>query len=105
MVPYWFLAMAMVKHVRKGLREFPDILVNESCDLRQPDYAVCIEISTVASLREMIKPGILVMGTPLFVGFLFGCKALAGVLIGALVAGVCGAIMASNMGGACDAKS
>ena len=39
----------------------------------------------MASLRAMNKPGILA----LFVGFV--CKALAGVLIGALVSGVCGA--------------
>ena len=56
----------------------------------------------MASLREMIKPGILVMCTSLFVGFLFGCKALAGVLIGALVSGVCGAISASHTGDAWD---
>merc|ERR1740129_1603713 len=112
MIPYWFSAMTMgavgraahqmVKHVRKEFRQYPDILAVESGSLRQPDYAACIEISTVASLHEMIKPGILVMGTPLFVGFMFGCKALAGVLIGALVSGVCGAISASNTGGAWD---
>merc|ERR1719400_2729365 len=95
-------AHEMVKHVRKEFRQFPDILEVESGSLRQPDYAACIEISTVASLHEMIKPGVLVMGTPLFVGFMFGCKALAGVLIGALVSGVCGAISASNTGGAWD---
>jgi len=112
MIPFWFSAMTMgavgraahqmVKHVRKEFAEFPDILSNESGRLRQPDYAACIEISTVASLKEMIKPGVLVMGTPLFVGFVFGCKALAGVLLGALVSGVCGAISASNTGGAWD---
>ena len=84
--------------MRKEFREFPDIPANESGDLRQPDYAVCIEFSTVAS----IKPGILVMVTPPFVGFLFGCKVLAGVLIGALVSGACGAISASNTGSAWD---
>jgi len=112
MIPYWFSAMTMgavgraahqmVKHVRKEFRRYPEILAVESGELKQPDYAACIEISTVASLREMIKPGILVMGTPLLVGFLFGCKALAGVLLGALVSGVCGAISASNTGGAWD---
>merc|ERR1712013_876422 len=100
MIPYWFSAMTMgavcraahqmVKHVRREFAEFPDILSSESGQLRQPDYAACIEISTVASLKEMVKPGVLVMGTPLVVGFLFGCKALAGVLIGALVSGECG---------------
>jgi len=50
----------------------------------------------------MVPPGALVMATPIVVGFIFGCKALAGVLIGALVSGVCGAISASNTGGAWD---
>jgi len=112
MIPYWFSAMTMgavgraahqmVKHVRREFAEFPDILSVESGSLRQPDYAACIDISTKASLKEMIPPGVLVMSTPLVVGFLFGCKCLAGVLIGALVSGVCGAISASNTGGAWD---
>jgi len=36
----------------------------------------------------MIAPGALVLFTPLFVGFLFGPKAVAGLLPGALVSGV-----------------
>lgn len=36
----------------------------------------------------MINPGILVIGTPLFIGFIFGPKAIAGILPGALVSGV-----------------
>lgn len=54
------------------------------------------------STREMIAPGALVMLTPLFVGFLFGTGALAGVLAGALVSGVALAISSSNTGGAWD---
>jgi len=67
-----------------------------------PDYTLCIEISTKASLREMIAPGALVLITPLVVGFIFGCKALAGLLLGALVSGIQIAISASNTGGAWD---
>lgn len=52
--------------------------------------------------REMIAPGALVMLTPLFVGFLFGTGALAGVLAGSLVSGVAMAISSSNSGGAWD---
>merc|ERR1719217_1855901 len=54
----------------------------------RPDYQSCVKISTDASLREMLPPGALVMLTPIFVGFLFGVEALAGVLAGALVSGV-----------------
>jgi inorganic pyrophosphatase len=108
MLPYWFTALTMasvgraatkmVEEVRRQFREKPGILRGEET----PDYNMCIEISTKASLVEMIAPGALVMGTPLTVGFLFGCKALAGVLIGALVSGIQIAISAANTGGAWD---
>lgn len=114
MIPFWFSAMTMgavgraahdmVEHVRTEFAEHPDILEPDAQTgkLRSPDYAACIRISTNASLKEMIPPGILVLGTPIVVGFLFGCKALAGVLIGALISAVCNAIAASNTGGAWD---
>merc|ERR1712146_154664 len=66
------------------------------------DYDACIKIATDASLNEMIAPGALVLLTPLVVGFLFGVKMLAGVLLGALASGVSMAISASNTGGAWD---
>ena len=44
----------------------------------RPDYRRCVEISTAASISEMIPPGFLVMGTPLIVGTLFGVRTLAG---------------------------
>merc|ERR1719251_885465 len=114
MIPYWFSAMTMgavgraahdmVMHVRDEFETHPDILKKDEQTgmMRKPDYAACIRISTEASLKEMVPPGMLVMITPLFVGFVFGCKALAGLLIGALVSGVCGAVSASNTGGAWD---
>lgn len=60
----------------------------------------CIEVSTKYSLREMILPGLLVIGSPLFMGYLFGTSALAGMLAGSLVSGVQMAISMSNSGGA-----
>ncbi len=42
------------------------------------------------------------MLTPLFVGALFGTRALAGVLAGSLVSGVQMAVSMSNTGGAWD---
>eukprot|EP01108_Squamamoeba_japonica_P005205 TRINITY_DN4092_c0_g1_i1.p2 TRINITY_DN4092_c0_g1~~TRINITY_DN4092_c0_g1_i1.p2 ORF type:complete len:147 (-),score=90.53 TRINITY_DN4092_c0_g1_i1:91-531(-) len=68
----------------------------------QPDYERCVAISTVSSLREMILPGVLVMGSPIVVGFIMGPAALAGMLAGGLVSGVQMAISASNTGGAWD---
>ena len=108
MLPYWFsaltmksvgkAALAMVEEVRRQFRENPGIMRNESL----PDYAKCVAISTQASLKEMIAPGALVMLSPLLVGFLFGVRALCGLLAGALVSGVQIAISASNTGGAWD---
>jgi inorganic pyrophosphatase len=69
---------------------------------REPDYDGCIKISTEASLRKMVAPGILVLGSPLLAGFLFGPPATAGLLAGAIVSGVQVAISASNTGGAWD---
>jgi inorganic pyrophosphatase len=50
----------------------------------------------------MIAPGCLVIFTPLVIGVLFGPKAIAGFLPGALVSGVQMAISAANTGGAWD---
>jgi Na+/H+-translocating membrane pyrophosphatase len=67
-----------------------------------PDFNACIKISTQSSLREMVAPGILVMGTPMICGFLFGPLFILGLLPGALISGVQIAISASNTGGAWD---
>ena len=62
----------------------------------------CISISTDASLREMVPPAALVMGSPLVVGVLLGTDAVAGLLAGAICSSVQLAISASNSGGAWD---
>jgi len=108
MLPYWFSAMTMksvgkaalkmVDEVRRQFTEHPEILEGKAL----PDYHQCVAISTKASLQEMILPGLLVLLTPLFVGFIFGVKALAGVLAGAIVSGVQLAVSMSNTGGAWD---
>ena len=68
----------------------------------RPEYGTCVAISTKAALREMIAPGVLIIGTPLVAGFLFGVQAVAGILAGSLVAGGVLAISSSNSGGAWD---
>eukprot|EP00173_Palmaria_palmata_P000265 Plantae.Rhodophyta-Palmaria_palmata.ctg1122.p1 GENE.Plantae.Rhodophyta-Palmaria_palmata.ctg1122~~Plantae.Rhodophyta-Palmaria_palmata.ctg1122.p1 ORF type:complete len:474 (+),score=106.76 Plantae.Rhodophyta-Palmaria_palmata.ctg1122:164-1423(+) len=91
-------ALAMVEEVRRQFLEIPGIMEGTG----QPDYERCVAISTESSLREMILPGVLVMGSPLVVGFVLGPGALAGLLAGGLVSGVQMAISASNTGGAWD---
>ena len=108
MLPYWFSAMtmksvgkaalAMVEEVRHQFATIQGLMEGTG----RPNYNRCVEISTAASLSEMIPPGCLVMGTPVIVGTLFGVQALTGVLAGALVSGVQMAISMSNTGGAWD---
>ncbi len=107
-LPFLFTAMTMksvgaaafdmIEEVRRQFREIPGLMEGTG----RPDYAQCVAISTKAALREMIAPGVLIMGTPLVVGFLFGVPAVAGVLAGSLVAGGVLAISSSNSGGAWD---
>ncbi len=107
-LPFLFMAMTMrsvgdaafemIEEVRRQFREIPGIMEGKGT----PDYAQCVAISTQAALKEMIAPGVLIMGTPLVVGFLFGVEAVAGVLAGSLVCGGVMAISASNSGGAWD---
>lgn len=76
--------------------------INLGLKLGKPDYRRCVDISTRASLREMLLPGAQVLLTPIVVGFLFGPEALAAMLIGSLVSGVVLAISSANSGGAWD---
>jgi len=105
MMPYAFAAMTMKSvgeaandMVKECMEQFPKIM-NEGM---QPDYDRCIKISTQASLREMIAPGLLVLLSPLVAGIGFGKNACAGLLSGALVSSVQLAISMSNSGGAWD---
>lgn len=107
MLPYAFSAMtmksvgsaaqSMVAEVRRQFRD-PKIRSGEV----DPDYESCIKVSTAASLREMIAPGLLVVLTPIFFGVVFHPLAVAGMLPGALVSGIQLAISMSNTGGAWD---
>ncbi len=91
-------AFDMIEEVRRQFRTIPGIMEGTG----RPDYAKCVDISTKASIREMIPPGLLVILTPLIVGFLFGPQMLAGLLIGALITGVMLAVSMANSGGAWD---
>jgi len=68
----------------------------------KPDYTKCISISTDASLKKMILPGVLVIGSPLIMGLFFGPTGVGGLLAGIIVSGIQVAISASNTGGAWD---
>ncbi len=69
---------------------------------RSAEYEKCVEISTEASLKEMILPGLLAIIAPAFVGFVGGAEMLGGMLAGVMASGVLLAIYQSNAGGAWD---
>merc|ERR1712156_141070 len=68
----------------------------------QPDFRRCVDISTKASLYEMIIPGTLAICAPLMVGFLLGPEALGGMLVGGITSGFMLAVYMANAGGAWD---
>ncbi len=91
-------AQQMVEEVRRQFREITGLLEGKAT----PDYARCVKISTDASLKEMILPGVTAIVAPLVIGFALGEEALGGFLAGAVVAGVMLALMMANSGGAWD---
>jgi len=110
MVPFVFSAMAMnavgdaaqemIEEVRRQFREIPGLLEGKA----KAEYARCVAISTSASLKRMIAPGVLAIATPVVFGFtpFLGKTALGGLLAGVTVSGVLMALFMSNAGGAWD---
>jgi K(+)-stimulated pyrophosphate-energized sodium pump len=91
-------AMEMIEEVRRQFREIPGLLEGTA----RPDTARCVAISTEASIRQMVLPGLLAITAPVLVGFIMGAEALGGLLAGVTISGVCMAIFMSNAGGAWD---
>ncbi|MCB0702985.1 MAG: sodium-translocating pyrophosphatase [Candidatus Kapaibacterium sp.] len=116
-------AMAMIQEVRRQFRDIPalknalEVMRTKGSDSSNwseqdkatydkaegaAEYAKCVEISTKASIKEMVLPGLLAVLAPVLVGFLFGAPTLGGLLAGVTVSGVLMAIFQSNAGGAWD---
>jgi len=100
-------AMEMVYEVRRQFKDIPGIMEGTG----KPEYDKCVAISTQASLKEMMLPGLLTIGFPLVIAFvpmLFGMDNLAiaemlgGYMAGVTVSGVLWAIFQNNAGGAWD---
>ena len=91
-------AGAMVEEVRRQFREKPGIMKGEE----KPDYAQCVEISTVGAQREMIYPSLIAIIVPVAVGLVFDVGGVLGLLAGGLATGFVLAIMMANAGGAWD---
>ncbi len=100
-------AMEMVQEVRRQFKEIPGIMEGTA----KPEYDKCVDISTKASLKQMMLPGLLTIGLPLLIAFLplvFGmdhliiAEMLGGYMAGVTVSGVLWAIFQNNAGGAWD---
>jgi K(+)-stimulated pyrophosphate-energized sodium pump len=99
-------AMDMVQEVRRQFKEMPGIMEGTT----KPEYEKCVDISTKASIREMILPGAIALITPLLVGFglkgvfaeTSSAEILGGLLAGVTVSGVLMGIFQNNAGGAWD---
>ncbi len=88
----------MVQEVRRQFREIPGILEGTA----KPDYARCVEISTLGAQKEMVAPSVLAIAVPVVVGILFGVAGVLGLLAGGLATGFAMAVMMANAGGAWD---
>jgi K(+)-stimulated pyrophosphate-energized sodium pump len=91
-------AAKMVEEVRRQFKEHPDILTGKS----KPEYAKCVDVATVASLRELWKSATLTIIAPIILGVILGPTAVAGLLMGAVVTGIFLAYHLANTGGAWD---
>jgi len=100
-------AMEMVQEVRRQFKEIAGIMEGTGT----PEYDKCVAISTQASLKEMMLPGLLTIGFPLIIAFvpmifgmdsLFIAEMLGGYMAGVTVSGVLWAIFQNNAGGAWD---
>ncbi len=100
-------AMEMVYEVRRQFKTIAGIMEGTG----KPEYDKCVAISTEASLKEMMLPGLLTIGFPLVITFVplaFGmnnqliAEMLGGYMAGVTVSGVLWAIFQNNAGGAWD---
>jgi K(+)-stimulated pyrophosphate-energized sodium pump len=117
-------AMSMIQEVRRQFANIPELKAaldvmnaNDDKDFHhwsdedkaifeaadgKAEYEKCVAISTTASIREMVMPGLLAVVVPVLFGFLGGAEMLGGLLAGVTSAGVLMALFQSNAGGAWD---
>ena len=116
-------AMSMIEEVRRQFKDIPalkaalEVMKKNNSDMSKAsaadkkifdaaigvaEYDKCVEISTQASIKEMVTPGLLAIIVPVLIGFFGGAEMLGGLLAGVTTCGVLMAIFQSNAGGAWD---
>jgi len=116
-------AMAMIEEVRRQFKDIPalkdalEVMRKYDSDMSKAteadkkifekadgvaEYDKCVAISTTASIKEMVLPGLLAIIVPVAIGFGGGAEMLGGLLAGVTTCGVLMAIFQSNAGGAWD---
>jgi K(+)-stimulated pyrophosphate-energized sodium pump len=106
-------AYSIINNVREQFKNNPGIMAGTS----KPDYGQCVDIATKAALKEMVMPGLLVVGMPIVVGLLFkwlyvsqgsllhhasGAEVVGGFLMVGTIVGILMALFLNNGGGAWD---
>jgi len=102
-------AYAVIEEVRRQFKTDPGIMAGTS----KPNYGSCVDMVTKAALRQMVAPGLLAVGVPIGVGFIFkffnteleptlAAEAVAGLLMVGTISGILFAIFMNNGGGAWD---
>jgi K(+)-stimulated pyrophosphate-energized sodium pump len=106
-------AYSIINNVRDQFKNNPGIMAGTS----KPDYGQCVDIATKAALKEMVMPGLLVVGMPIAVGLVFkwlyvgngspvhgasGAEVVGGLLMVGTIVGILVALFLNNGGGAWD---
>jgi K(+)-stimulated pyrophosphate-energized sodium pump len=102
-------AQYVIEDVRAQFKENPGIMAGTS----KPNYGRTVDIVTGGALRAMALPGLLAVGVPVAVGFLFkffatdadptiGAEATAALLMVGTIGGILLATLMNNGGGAWD---
>ena len=102
-------AHAVIEEVRRQFKADPGIMAGTS----KPNYGACVDMVTKAALKQMVVPGLLAVGVPIAVGFLFrffntaadptlAAESVAGLLMVGTISGILWAIFMNNGGGAWD---
>ncbi len=102
-------AYFVIEEVRRQFKENKGIMEGTA----KPDYGRCVDIVTLGSLKAMVVPGLLAIGMPAAVGFLFryfrgtygpgvGAESVAALLMVGTIGGILMATLMNNGGGAWD---